>query len=87
MMNLWSSSEEGCSFLGYSSRLYDPDPKIDLLIATLESIARLQPPQLARIAPYTKHKYPKVQSTAKRLLQSDVTQPTFEPVSFGTQDL
>ena len=82
MMNLWNSSEEGISFLGHSLRLYDSDPKIDLLIATLESIARLQPPQLARITPYTKHAHPKVQATAKRLLQFDVTQPTLQPLNF-----
>lgn len=82
MMNLWNSSEEGRSFLGYSLRMYDSDPKIDLLIATLESIARLQPPQLARITPYTKHAHPKLRATAKRLLQFDVTQPTLQPLRF-----
>ena len=87
MMNLWNNPTQGKSFLGYSFRLTDSNPKIDLLIATLESIARLQPPQMSRIVPYTKHTNPKVQATAKRLLQFDVTQPSIKAIVYVPQDL
>ena len=87
MMNLWNEPTQGRSFLGYSSRQTDKEPAIDLLIATLESIARLQPPQMSRIVPYTKHRHPSVQSTAKRLLQFDTTKPRLKPVGYDPQDL
>ena len=62
------SDFESGVFLGFSQRIIDTDPQIDLLIATLESIARLQPPQKQLLLPYRKHPHPKVAATAKRLL-------------------
>ena len=87
MMNLWNAVPKGKSYLGYSLRLTDENPNIDLLIATLEAIARLQPPQMSRIVPYTKHDHPKVKETAQRLLLFDVTQPEIGPISYENTDL
>lgn len=68
--NLWSeSSFDSGVFLGFSQRIIDADPQIDLLLATLESIARLQPPQKQLLLPYRNHPHPKVAATSRRLLQ------------------
>ena len=91
MMNLWTTtpSENIHSYLGYSFRITDHDPSIDLLLATIEAIARLQPPQTSIIVPYTRHHHPKVRETAKRLLLFDLTSPQryHLPVTIAPEDL
>ena len=67
--NLWTScSFQAGVYLGFSQRIIDDDPTIDILLATLEGIARLQPPQKKLLLPYRDHPHPKVQATVKRLL-------------------
>ena len=75
--SMWKEEplSNGDVYLGFSTRLIDDDPDIDLLIATLEAIARLRPPQMDLLLPFREHPHPKVQKTAKRLLSFDVSQP------------
>lgn len=91
MMNLWfeKPSNDVRSYLGYSFRHTDLDPMIDELIATLESLARIQPPQTNLIAPYRNHPHPKVQQTATRLLRLELgnPQPYHRPVQLQKEGL
>ena len=72
-LSFWNlPSSLGEVYLGFSMRLVDDDPNIDLLIATLEAIGRLRPPLPELLRPYTEHPHPKVQQTAQRILSFDL---------------
>jgi hypothetical protein len=81
--------EQGEVYLGFSMRLVDTDPQIDLLIATLEAIARLRPPKMDLLLPFRSHPNTKVQNTAKRLLSFDVyhPKPLLKPLSMSNKSI
>ena len=72
-LSLWNlPTTQGDVYLGFSMRIVDDDPNIDLLIATLEAIGRLRPPRSDLLHPYMNHTHPKVQQTAQRILSFDL---------------